>query len=144
MTRPPIRWKLHLTSPREHVYRLLATPEGRVAFWAASADEDAAGNIAFAFRGGERYDSRILERTPPARFRCTYFGGSIVTFALEADERGGTIVECVEEGVADAEWLDNYAGWVSVLMNLKSVADHGVDLRSADVTHTWRELFVNV
>lgn len=34
-----IRWRLHLKSPPEMVYWMLATDEGRACFWAEAAQE---------------------------------------------------------------------------------------------------------
>jgi uncharacterized protein YndB with AHSA1/START domain len=68
-----IHWKLHLSSPPARVYDLVATDEGRGAFWAQSARERA-GYIEFEFPGGSAWRGRVLAAEPPGRFALVYFG----------------------------------------------------------------------
>src|SRR5687768_12174394 len=84
-----IVWRLHLSSPPEHVYQLLDSDEGRARFWAESAVEEA-GVIAFQFPGNVTWQGRILRRLTPFVFQVEYFEGSTTTFTLASDGQGGT------------------------------------------------------
>ncbi|HUH13861.1 MAG TPA: SRPBCC domain-containing protein [Longimicrobiales bacterium] len=144
-----IRWRLHLASPPERVYALLASPRGRARFWARSAEgegegEGEGGTIEFRFVDGTELRSRVLEEAPPHRFALTYFGGSTVVFELAPDGAGGTDLLLTETGVPEDERLENLAGWVSVLLALKAAADFGVDLRNGDPGRSWAHGYVDV
>jgi uncharacterized protein YndB with AHSA1/START domain len=130
------RWRLHLSSPPAKVYPFLATADGRARFWAKSATESG-DVITFNFSNGLVAQGRILEQTPPHRFVVEYLGGTVVTFTLAADGRGGTDLTLTDSGVG-AEWYaETLAGWVSVLLALKAAVDFGVDLRNHDAGRTW-------
>jgi uncharacterized protein YndB with AHSA1/START domain len=131
-----IRWRLHLASPPERVYRALATDAGRAGFWAESAVERD-GVIHFVFPNGAEWRGRLLEADPPRRFRVEYYGGSVTTFALAADGHGGTDLTLTDEGVPAADRAEVAAGWVSVLLALKAAVDFGADLRAHDPARTW-------
>lgn len=138
----PIQWSLHLESEPAKVYRMLATDEGRAQFWAESAIEQE-GRIHFLFPNGQSWQGEILAQRPPHLFRLVYFGGSIVSFALEKDGAGGTDLTLIDEGVPEEVRCEVVAGWVSVLMALKGAADFGVDLRNHDPQRTWEQGFVD-
>ena len=143
-TRNRIRWRVCLTTSADAAYRMLTTDDGRRAFWADSADEVEPGVIEFKFRSGETWRSRILERRPPTRFRLSYFNGSDLTFDLDQDTARRTVVTVTEIGLPYDDWLDNYAGWVSVLMNFKAAIEFGIDLRNDVPDRSWRMGFVDV
>src|SRR5713226_5187929 len=84
-----IVWRLHLRSTPDIVYKMLATDEGRAKFWASNSTEKN-GIVEFTFPDGLKLTSRIIDNQPSSRFTVQYFGGSIVTFELENDRRGGT------------------------------------------------------
>jgi uncharacterized protein YndB with AHSA1/START domain len=133
-----IRWRLHLASPPASVYALLATDAGRARFWAESAVESD-GRIEWRWPGGFHARTRLIETAPPHRYAVEYYGGSRVTFILADDGAGGTDLTLTDEGVADTDWAEVNAGWVSVLMALKAAADHGIDLRNHDESRTWTQ-----
>lgn len=139
--RDVIRWRLHLRAPPATVYPFLASDAGRAAFWAESAVE-ADGVIAFVFPNGYRWQGRILEATPPRRFRVTYIGGSEATFDLADDGRGGTDLTLTDAGGPPEDREEVLAGWVSVLLALKAAVDYGVDLRNHDPDRTWDDGYV--
>lgn len=132
-----IRWRVHLRASPEAVFEALDTPAGRRSFWAESADEISSGVIELVFASGERLRARVIERAPARRFAVSYFGGSVARFELEPDGAGGTELCLTETGVPPEHWLDNHAGWVSVLMSLKAAVDHGIDLRNHDPRRIW-------
>lgn len=143
MTRSPgfqpargtLRWRMHFRSAPERVYSALATDAGRSAFWAESTREE--GDVlTFSFVGNLEVEGRILAREPPSRFVLEYFG-AVVEFSLAADGGGGTDLSLFATGVADAEYWEVVAGWVSVLMAMKAAVDHGVDLRNHDPGRAW-------
>lgn len=136
-----IHWRLHLKSPPSAVYQFLATDEGRAKFWAESAVE-VDGAIDFAFPNGQRWRGKIVERSRPTRFAVEYFGGSITTFELADDGAGGADLTLTDAGVPAVDRTEVIAGWVSVLLALKTVVDFGVDLRNHDPGRTWDEGFV--
>jgi hypothetical protein len=122
---------------------MLSTGEGRARFWADSAEE-VAGTIHFCFSNGQQLNSFVREKLPPNRFQLTYFGGSLVTFDLQAAGRGGTDLTLSEAGAPPDEHEQNRAGWVIVLLMLKAAVDFAVDLRSHDPTRTWERGYVDV
>lgn len=137
-----IVWRLHLASAPKDVYRMLATNEGRARFWAESAVETE-GRIEFVFPNGLECESDVLAAVPPSRYVVRYFGGSLASFELEPDGRGGTDLTLTDEGVSEADWAETYAGWLSVLLSLKAALDFGVDLRNHDQARTWDQGFVD-
>jgi uncharacterized protein YndB with AHSA1/START domain len=141
--RTRVTWRLHLRAAPAAVYELLATGHGRRRFWAESAEDRPGGTIEFRFSNGARLQAQVFERDPPRRFAVGYFGGSCATFECADDGAGGTDLTLTETGVAPAEWEENRAGWVSVLLALKAAADFGVDLRNHDPTRSWDAGFVD-
>jgi uncharacterized protein YndB with AHSA1/START domain len=136
-----IVWRLHLESPIARVYQALSSDEGRASFWAESAVEHD-GVVHFIFPNGVVWDARIVEALPPYRFAVHYYGGSIATFILEEDVRGGTDLTLTDQGVPPGDRSEVIAGWVSVLIALKAALDFGVDLRAHDPRRTWDQGFV--
>ena len=132
-----IRWRMHFHSPRDDVYRALATGEGRARFWAESAKERD-GVIEFRILGYPPFEGRILERAPPRRFALEYFG-SRTEFTLEEDGVGGTDLTLHAEGVDEPARWEMVAGWVSVLMAMKAAVDFNVDPRNHDERRTWQD-----
>lgn len=143
METEPIRCRVHLRSSPADVYRALTTSQGRARFWAEAAP-DVEGIIEFRFFNGQRLRSRIREQTPDRRFVLDYFGGSKAAFDVEDDGAGGTDLTLTETGVPMEEWAENRAGWVSVLLALKSALDFGADLRNRDSERTWEHGYVDV
>lgn len=136
-----IRWRLHLKSPVEKVYRALSTDAGRAAFWAESAVERN-GVIHFVFPGEITWEARILKADSPREYSVEYYGGSVATFTLEDDGEGGTDLALADRGVPARHRAEVIAGWVSVLMALKAAVDHGADLRDHDPRRHWESGYV--
>jgi uncharacterized protein YndB with AHSA1/START domain len=137
-----IKWRLHLRSSPSIVYEMFVTNEGRSRFWAESAVE-VDGSIHFKFPDERSWSGRLLERVAPRRFAVEYIGGSVATFVLEEDGRGGTDLTLTDEGVPARDRAEVSAGWASVLLALKGAVDFGVDLRNHDVERTWDAGFVD-
>lgn len=136
-----VRWKISLKSNIQKVYQLIATDEGRASFWAESAEESKE-YIHFVFPNDQQYNAKILSKDPPRFYKLEYFN-SVVFFTLSEDKVGHTILELNNEQIPEAEYEDVLAGWVSVLMNLKAVADFGVDLRNHNKSKRWDNGFVD-
>jgi len=131
-----IRWRIHLKSPPQVVYKKLSTDEGRAAFWAESAIERD-GMIHFLFPNKAEWVGRILEKDVSRKFKVEYYGGSVTTFELSPDGEGGTDLTLSDQGVPAEDRSEVIAGWVSVLMALKASVDFGIDLRNHDADRTW-------
>ncbi|MDX1591395.1 MAG: SRPBCC domain-containing protein [Balneolaceae bacterium] len=136
-----IVYRIRLESPADKVFALLATDRGRESFWAERSSQNG-DEITFSFSNGEKLQSRILESSPPRRFSLTYFNGSIVTFDIE-EMSSGTRVKMQETHLSASDENQNRAGWVSVLLNLKARADHGIDLRNHNPEYTWSDGYVD-
>ncbi len=132
-----ITWKLHLKSDPKSVYDLLSTSAGRSKFWSEEATEED-GIIHFVFPNGQKYKSRIIKTIPDQEFHLDYFN-SLVKFHLNSSENGGTDLLLINENVSESDFAEVNAGWVSVLMNLKAVADFQCDLRNHNPKKTWDE-----
>ena len=140
MAEGDIRWRLHLRSPPEQVFRFWATDAGRSAFL-SEASEQAGGEVRLRYPNGQSLTLGSIVAEPPHRFVFSYFGGSGVEVLLEPDGRGGCDLTLVETGASEPE--ENRPGWVSVLLALKAACDHGVDLRNHDPARTWDEGYVD-
>ena len=130
-----ITWKLLLKSDSNTVYNLLSTSEGRRKFW--SEDETEEGNIIhFLFPNGQTCNSRITKKIPNKEFHLDYFN-SLVKFKLKSTKKGGTDLTLINENIVESDFCEVKSGWISVLMNLKAVADFQCDLRNHDPKKTW-------
>ena len=119
------------------------TDAGRESFWARRSRSLPQG-FELEFIDGEALSVRVYEATEPARMVFAYFGDSRVTVELAGDSHGGCDLRLVEEAMPPAEHLENYAGWVSVLLTCKAAVDFGVDLRSHDQRRTWSHRYIDV
>jgi hypothetical protein len=139
---PPIVWRVHLRCSPEAAFASWTTDEGRERFWAERSE---AGDRGFTlhFINGQSLDVEVIESVAPGRFEFRYFGGSTVTVELRPDGLGGCDVWLHEDGVSEAEHLENYAGWVSVLLSLKAALDFDVDLRGHDPGRSWDQRYVD-
>jgi uncharacterized protein YndB with AHSA1/START domain len=133
---PPIEWRLHLKSSPAAVFDFWATDRGRELFW---SERSAAGPSGFTlhFVNGQNFDVELVESRSAELFAFRYFGGSSVTISLAPDGSGGCDLHLIEEQIPPAEYSENRAGWVSVLLALKAAADFGVDLRGHDPERSW-------
>lgn len=63
---------------------------------------------------------------------------------MDEDDEGGTDLTHTEECPPESELLDNLAGWVSVLLGLKTAVEFGKDLRNGDPERDWKSDYVDV
>jgi len=136
-----VKWKIHLSSSPEVVFPFLTSANGREQFWAEKAPEKD-GIIYFTFPNGESYDSKIIHIQPNREFHIEYFNSDL-KITLAHSEHGGTDLNLINEGVRDSEYLDTYAGWVSILLNLKAIIDYKIDLRNHDKNRTWDQNYAD-
>ena len=137
-TLPSIEWRVHFRAAPEAVWDAWTTDAGRESFWAEKSQKTEDG-LTLDFIHGQTLSLRVFEAVKPSRFVFSYFGSSRVTLELSGDERGGSDLRLIEEGVAADEHLENYAGWISVLLGCKAAVDFAVDLRSHDASRTWND-----
>ncbi len=136
----PIVWRLSLAVPREQVYELLSTDEGRARFW-AEATRRRGDAIVFRCADGSTHRAWVIEEKPPLRFSLAYQGG-IATFRLVKSGKG-TRLELAHAGVAAADRAVAEAAWVGILLGLKAAAQFDVDLRNHDRRRSLRQRFVD-
>jgi hypothetical protein len=136
-----ITWKIKCKRSPSEIYTLLTTNRGRKLFWAESAKESE-GIISFKFPNGMTYNSRVLQKIKNKTFELEYFH-SIVKFVLEELPGGGTILTLINFKVKPEDYMEMYAGWISVLLSLKAMADFGIDLRNHQSEYSWEEKFVD-
>ena len=141
MTAPAIDWRVRFRSPPEAVWQAWTTDPGRELFWAERSSDDG-GGFDLTFINGESLRVDVVEARARERLVFRYFGASTVTVELSPDGAGGCDLRLREEG--SPEPVENYAGWVSVLLACKAAVDFGVDLRSHDSGRSWDEGFIDV
>jgi uncharacterized protein YndB with AHSA1/START domain len=141
---PPIRQSYVLVAPPSRVFEALTDPK-QLRRWfveKASVTPRKGGNVRLSW--GKRYTLRgkVLEIDPPRKLRLAWIdhfdGGK--TFETEARfeiarHGRGSLLSVTHRGFKSGKkWVALHgaiaSGWAYYLMNLKSVLDHGVDLRS--------------
>jgi DNA-binding HxlR family transcriptional regulator/uncharacterized protein YndB with AHSA1/START domain len=137
----PIRWRLHVPAPPERVHEALSTNEGRRGFWADTLTSPD-GAIRYRFLNGVEYEGRVVESRAPSVFAVEYFGG-VARFELTPDGNGGTDLELTHTGLWGEEWIETHAGWLNVLLPLKAMVGHGVELRNRDPRRSWDDGYVD-
>ena len=138
----PIVWRLSLATPRERVFELLDTDEGRERFWGVRSRRVGDG-FELEFPGGLKERVEVLERRVPTRLAIRYFGSEAV-FDLAEREDGGCLFQVTCRCDDPDEWLQFYPGWVSWLLVFKAAADFGIDLRNGSPERTWEQRYVDV
>jgi uncharacterized protein YndB with AHSA1/START domain len=141
MTVPAIDWRVHFVSRTEAVWEAWTTDLGRERFWAETSSDDEKG-FQLSFVNGATLRVEIVEARAPERLVFRYFGGSTVTLDFISEGGGGCDLRLREEGAAEP--MENYAGWVTVLLACKAAVDFGIDLRSHDPGRSWDEGYVDV
>ena len=146
MTRPtrrPIRQQYHVRAPPKKVFRALSDPE-RITRWLADRAEISprkGGRFLLAWEGGPTHTGKLLEfvRGESITYGWTWPGleeVGVTRFKIAVEPKGkGTLVKVTHSGLPmGKKWDDLYAGaiwgWTYFMMNLKSVVEHGHDLRS--------------
>lgn len=129
-------------SPRK-VFEAVSVPE-ILARWMvdrATLSPRTGGHYTFTWEGGPTHSGRVLRFHRGKRIVLTWqWPGDeklgVTRLALSVERRGGgTVLKFVHSGFrSDGRWNDLYdgaiRGWTYFMMNLKSVLEHGYDLRS--------------
>jgi uncharacterized protein YndB with AHSA1/START domain len=125
------------------VFRALTEPAW-LARWLCDAAEITprkGGSYRFSWTGGPTHTGEIVEFDPGQRISLAWkwpgveLDGTVFSLAVEPKE-GGSLLRVLHTGFPRREeWTDLYGGaewgWTYFAMNLKSVLEHGHDLRSA-------------
>jgi uncharacterized protein YndB with AHSA1/START domain len=138
---PTIDWRAHFASSPEAVWEAWTTDSGRECYWAETSSSDQRG-FELSFLNGESLRVEIIEARAPELLVFRYFGGSTVTLDFAPNGSGGCDLRLREEGAPEP--VENYAGWVSVLLACKAAVDFGIDLRSHDSGRSWDAGYVDV
>ena len=138
---PALQLRIATGSSANDVFERISTDAGRESFWVESSIETG-GKIHLRFPNGQTLDCKVLARKLDRRFSLTYFDDTQVDFNI-IENADGSVVEMTESGLSTESWSENRAGWISVLLNLKSVLANGPDLRNHDPARTWDEGFVD-
>ncbi|MGC2289223.1 MAG: SRPBCC domain-containing protein [Thermoplasmata archaeon] len=134
----------HVNAPVPTVFRALTDPDVLKTWFLADAhvDPKAGGSYEFTWQGGYKHEGKVLgfvrNRLVKLSWPSRGIGDTRVTFTVRRDGTG-TILEVRHTGYKRSDaWLEMYggteSGWAYYLMNLKSVLEHGHDLRAAGDT----------
>jgi uncharacterized protein YndB with AHSA1/START domain len=135
-----IRQSYYLRAPVKKVFRALTEPT-KITKWfvgEARLDPRRGGTYRFTWLGGYRHGGKVLEFIKNRRLALEWptprLGKTRVTFTVRPRGKG-TQLRVVHSGYKTTPaWLEMYggtqSGWAYYLMNLKSVLEHGNDLRS--------------
>jgi uncharacterized protein YndB with AHSA1/START domain len=128
-----VRQAVWIAAPPERVYRALTGREDLVRWFASEAEVDArpGGAVRFSFASCGSESAGTFVALEPGRKVSFTFGGSLVTFLLEARD-GGTLVRLTDEGLPrDIDRVAGQAeGWAAYLCACKVLIETGRDLRA--------------
>ena len=132
------------------VFAAISDPE-RLTRWMvseATVSPRKGGDYSLTWKAGYHHEGKVLEFVRGKRITLAwpYHDGTkllgVTRFQLSVRPEGdGTLLKVQHSGFPRTEaWVDIYAGsgagWAYYMMNLKSVLEHGNDLRSM---HHWME-----
>jgi uncharacterized protein YndB with AHSA1/START domain len=139
-----IRQQYYIRASPKKVFRALSDPK-RITHWFlkdAAISPRKGGRYSFEWHGGYKHEGKVLEFARGKSITLTWpqfsdgdhLGDTKVRFTVEP-HGSGTLVKILHSGYAKHEkWIEVYAGthsgWAYYFMNLKSVLEHGHDLRS--------------
>lgn len=143
--------KVPIYAPLEAVWNLLATPEGLARWFALGCEGDIEEDREFRLvwspnpREGEISSHRVTVWEPPKKFGFTWPAvqltfelsrhNTVTILKLTCSYMGGN------ETVAELQ-IEELAGWTLHLLNLKSIAEGGIDLRTPGRTYAWEKGFI--
>jgi len=136
---------IYIKAPPAKVFRFIAEPRGlnRWILSKAKMTPRKDGNYTFTWHGGYHHSGKVTSYVRAQKLGLTWpalserdeiFGNTRVTFRLKPKEEG-TLLEMNHTGFkSGTAWDRQYdganSGWAYYLTNLKSVVQHGKDLRS--------------
>jgi uncharacterized protein YndB with AHSA1/START domain len=141
---PPIHQEYVLSAPPARVFASLTDPKLLTKWFVAKASLTARKGGNFRLSWGSRYTMRgkVLEIEAPRRLRLAWVdhfdSGKVMEtearFELVKHGRGTKLLLTHRGFKSGKKWVALHggiaSGWAYYLMNLKSVLDHGTDLRS--------------
>ncbi len=146
MGRPPsrsVRQQYYLRSSPKKVFKAITNPN-RLTRWFCDVAEFSprkGGRYAFSWKDGPTHTGKVLEFAKGRGWTLTWewpglTDAGVTRFRLHVEPKGkGTLLRVLHSGLpVGKRWDDLYAGavwgWTYFAMNLKSVVEHGYDLRS--------------
>jgi uncharacterized protein YndB with AHSA1/START domain len=138
-----LRLPIFIHASPAQVFRYVSDP-AQLTRWfmdRASLTPRQGGEYAFTWEGGPTHSGKVLEFVTGKRVTLAWqwpgkeqLGTTKLRISLER-KGGGTVVRFTHSGFQrSGPWLDLYEGairgWTYFMMNLKSVVEHGHDLRS--------------
>jgi uncharacterized protein YndB with AHSA1/START domain len=140
-----LRLRVFIDASPKKVFRWISDPE-RLTRWMlddAALSPRKGGRYAFTWSGGPTHTGKVLEFVRGKSLTLTWqWPGKedvlLTKLKLSVEpKRRGTVLKFTHSGIPKGEpWVELYAGavqgWTYFMMNLKSVLEHGHDLRSPD------------
>jgi uncharacterized protein YndB with AHSA1/START domain len=140
-----IRKQFYIDASPKKVFRAISEPE-RLTRWFlhdAKLAPKKGGKYTFVWQGGYSHTGRVVEFVDGRRLTLTWpqfaddskrLGETRLTLAV-VKKGTGSLLRIEHTGFQKNErWIETYAGthsgWAYFVMNLKSVLEHGHDLRS--------------
>jgi uncharacterized protein YndB with AHSA1/START domain len=131
-----------IRAPPDVVFRAITDPQ-QLTRWLCDRAEFSpkkGGNYLMAWNGGPTHTGTIVDIRAGRRVALAWtwpgveLQGTVLSFSVEAKDRG-TLLTVEHSGFPRLEkWTELYGGaewgWTYFAMNLKSVLEHGHDLRS--------------
>jgi uncharacterized protein YndB with AHSA1/START domain len=145
MASKTVKQRYFIKAPPSKVFRAITEPRLLRRWFLASAkfSPRKGGNYTFSWGGSMVQSGKVLSYVRDKSLSLSWPGVQSekppgmtrATFRLRPKE-DGTVLDLTHTGFkSGALWTENYAavcsGWAYFLMNLKSVLQHGRDLRSA-------------
>lgn len=141
---PPIRQVYFFHASPAEVYGALTDPKELVKWFSSAAKVEAkkGGKFQLSFTGGYEMKGKVKRAKAAARLTVAWVDklGKGRTYKTSADfvlrKKGdGTLLKLTHEGFGSGkDWVELYggiqSGWAHFLTNLRSVLEHGTDLRS--------------
>jgi len=140
----PIEQTYYLAAPPERVFAALTEPEELAKWFVEKAEftPKKGGTFRLRWAGGYTLKGRVRAIEPPKKLALDWIdrfeGGKVfeteARFAIKKKGKG-TLLTVTHRGFKSGkQWIALYgaiqSGWAYYLSNLRSVVDHGVDLRS--------------
>lgn len=132
-TLPDIELTFRLEATPSEVFAALTDSKALAKWWAAKAMVDASegGWFSLSFKNGFVWDGKLSRFVDNRTVSYSWVEGT-ASFKL-ARKGKGTLLKLRHTGFRTARALaQSSAGWSYYLTNMKSVLDHGTDLRSKD------------
>ena len=129
---PSIDLTFHLNSPVGDVFKALSDSERLVTWWSKEASiSPEEKRFSLTFENGFEIDGKLSKFKKNKSIAFSWVEG-ISSFEL-SNKNTGTLLKLHHDGFVNPEALArSSAGWVYYLTNMKSVLDHGIDLRSTN------------